>query len=94
MDTSATAPPAEAKPYELPLARSARSIGHSALVLWLVAESESTLSAYSLDGRLGEMIGDVLDGLSKSNGGDNTAAEEAVKARVIALCEKFPIYRA
>ncbi len=43
---------------------------------------------------VGEMIGDVLDGLSKSNGGDNTAAEEAVKARVIALCEKFPIYRA
>ncbi|MCC7281315.1 MAG: serine hydroxymethyltransferase [Acetobacteraceae bacterium] len=43
---------------------------------------------------VGEMIGDVLDGLSKSNGGDNTAAEAAVKARVLALCEKFPIYRA
>jgi glycine hydroxymethyltransferase len=43
---------------------------------------------------VGEMIGDVLDGLSKSNGGDNTAAEQAVKARVLALCEKFPIYRA
>ena len=29
----------------------------TALVLWLVAESEKTLSAFSLDGRLGEMIG-------------------------------------
>lgn len=29
----------------------------TALVLWLVAESESTLSAYSLDGKLGELTG-------------------------------------
>ena len=29
----------------------------TALVLWLVAESEKTLSTFSLDGRLGEMIG-------------------------------------
>jgi glycine hydroxymethyltransferase len=39
------------------------------------------------------MIGAVLDGLAKSNGGDNTAAEQAVAARVHALCAKFPIYR-
>jgi glycine hydroxymethyltransferase len=43
--------------------------------------------------QVGELIGDVLDGLSTSNGGDNTAAEQAVAARVLALCEKFPIYR-
>jgi glycine hydroxymethyltransferase len=39
------------------------------------------------------MIGEVLDGLAKSNGGDNTAAEQAVAKRVHALCAKFPIYR-
>jgi glycine hydroxymethyltransferase len=39
------------------------------------------------------MIGAVLDGLATSNGGDNTAAEQAVAARVHALCAKFPIYR-
>ena len=42
---------------------------------------------------VGEMIGDVLDGLSKSNGGDNTAVEQAVKERVLRLCARFPLYR-
>ena len=38
------------------------------------------------------MIGEVLDGLAKSNDGSNAAAEEAVGARVKALCARFPIY--
>jgi glycine hydroxymethyltransferase len=40
--------------------------------------------------QVGELIGDVLDGLSK--GGDNSAVEKAVKAKVEALCKQFPIY--
>ena len=39
------------------------------------------------------MIGEVLDGLAKSNDGSNDAAEAAVGARVKALCARFPIYR-
>jgi glycine hydroxymethyltransferase len=42
---------------------------------------------------IGAMIGEVLDGLSKSNDGANHAAEQAVGARVKALCARFPIYR-
>ncbi|GAN79366.1 serine hydroxymethyltransferase [Acidocella aminolytica] len=42
---------------------------------------------------IGEMIGEVLDGLAKSNDGTNDAAEAAVGARVKALCARFPIYR-
>jgi len=42
---------------------------------------------------IGLMIGQVLDGLASSNDGGNTAAEEAVGARVKALCARFPIYR-
>jgi glycine hydroxymethyltransferase len=38
------------------------------------------------------MIGEVLDGLSKSNDGSNAAAEAAVGARARALCARFPIY--
>jgi glycine hydroxymethyltransferase len=41
---------------------------------------------------VGRMIGEVLDGLAKSNDGTNAAAEEAVGARVKALCARFPIY--
>ena len=41
---------------------------------------------------IGRMIGEVLDGLSHSNDGANTAVEQAVGARVLALCAKFPIY--
>jgi glycine hydroxymethyltransferase len=41
---------------------------------------------------IGRMIGAVIDGLSRSNDGANTAVEEAVGARVLALCAKFPIY--
>ncbi len=42
---------------------------------------------------VGIMIGEVLDGLAKSNDGTNDAAEAAVGARVKALCARFPIYR-
>ncbi len=42
---------------------------------------------------VGRMIGEVLDGLSASNDGSNTAAEAAVGKRVLELCSRFPIYR-
>ncbi len=42
---------------------------------------------------VGRMIGEVLDGLARSNDGTNAAAEAAVGARVKALCARFPIYR-
>jgi glycine hydroxymethyltransferase len=42
---------------------------------------------------VGLMIGEVLDGLSKSNDGTNLAAEQAVGARAKALCARFPIYK-
>jgi len=41
---------------------------------------------------IGRMIGEVIDGLSRSNDGTNTAVEHAVGERVLALCAKFPIY--
>ena len=40
---------------------------------------------------VGEYIGDVLDGLAK-NPENNGAVEQAVKAKVQALCTRFPIY--
>tara|TARA_X000000368_G_scaffold384624_1_gene343369 strand:+ start:914 stop:2197 length:1284 start_codon:yes stop_codon:yes gene_type:complete len=40
---------------------------------------------------VGNLIGDVLDGLSK-NPDDNSAVENEVKKKVKSLCEKFPIY--
>ncbi|MFL2679562.1 MAG: serine hydroxymethyltransferase [Alphaproteobacteria bacterium] len=40
---------------------------------------------------IGNLIGDVLDGLSK-NSDDNSAVENEVKKKVKSLCEKFPIY--
>lgn len=40
--------------------------------------------------QIGELIGDVLDGLAK--GGDNSAAEQKVRAKVQELCKAFPIY--
>ena len=42
---------------------------------------------------IGQMITEVLDGLARSNDGSNAAAEQAVAARVQALCARFPIYR-
>jgi len=41
--------------------------------------------------QIGELIGDVLDGLAK--GGDNSAAEQKAKTQVEELCKRFPIYQ-
>jgi glycine hydroxymethyltransferase len=43
--------------------------------------------------QVGRMIGEVLDGLSRSNDGTNPAVEQEVGKRVLELCAKFPIYR-
>ena len=40
---------------------------------------------------IGNLIGDVLDGLAK-NPEDNSAVENAVRKKVEALCARFPIY--
>jgi glycine hydroxymethyltransferase len=42
---------------------------------------------------VGRMIGEVLDGMAKSNDGTNDVAEQAVGKRVLDLCAQFPIYR-
>ncbi|MBX5455061.1 MAG: serine hydroxymethyltransferase, partial [Acidobacteriia bacterium] len=41
---------------------------------------------------VGRMIGEVLDGLARSNDGNNTVVEQAVAERVLALCARFPLY--
>jgi glycine hydroxymethyltransferase len=41
--------------------------------------------------QLGELIGDVLDGLAK-HPEDNSAAENAVRVKIQEICKKFPIY--
>ena len=44
--------------------------------------------------QVGDMILEVVNGLSEANSDDgNTAVEEAVKAKVIALTDKFPVYQ-
>jgi glycine hydroxymethyltransferase len=42
--------------------------------------------------QIGHMIAEVLDGLAKNGEAGNGAVEEAVKAKVMALCARFPIY--
>lgn len=42
--------------------------------------------------QVGEMINQVLEGLSRSNDGSNDAAERDVAERVRGLCARFPIY--
>ena len=43
--------------------------------------------------QIGNLIGDVLDGLSAaSNSGDNSAAEAKARIEVEALCKRFPLY--
>jgi glycine hydroxymethyltransferase len=42
---------------------------------------------------VGRMIGEVLDGLARSNDRGNDAPERAVGARVLDLCARFPIYQ-
>jgi glycine hydroxymethyltransferase len=41
--------------------------------------------------QVGELIGDVLDGLA-ANPDDNSAAEKKARAEVAELCRRFPIY--
>jgi glycine hydroxymethyltransferase len=41
--------------------------------------------------QIGEMISDVLDGLVE-HPDDNSAAEQAVRAKATELCRRFPIY--
>ncbi|MBO6918503.1 MAG: serine hydroxymethyltransferase [Rhizobiaceae bacterium] len=44
--------------------------------------------------QVGDMILEVVNGLSEANSEDgNTAVEEAVKAKVMALTDKFPVYQ-
>jgi glycine hydroxymethyltransferase len=43
---------------------------------------------------VGLLVDEVLAGLSSSNDGANEAAERSVGERVLALCHRFPIYRA
>jgi len=43
---------------------------------------------------VGRLIGEVLDGLARANdAAANEAVEASVKARVLALCQRFPIYQ-
>jgi glycine hydroxymethyltransferase len=44
---------------------------------------------------VGRLIGEVLDGLARANDAaeGNAAVEVSVKARVLELCGRFPIYR-
>jgi glycine hydroxymethyltransferase len=42
--------------------------------------------------QVGELIGEVLDGLAASNTGENSTAEQAVRAKVLDLCRRFPVY--
>jgi glycine hydroxymethyltransferase len=44
--------------------------------------------------QVAQLIGEVLDGLATANAPDgNSAVEASVKARVLELCERFPIYQ-
>jgi glycine hydroxymethyltransferase len=42
--------------------------------------------------QIGEMMADVLDGLVANGPEGNGTVEAEVKSRVLALCERFPIY--
>jgi glycine hydroxymethyltransferase len=41
---------------------------------------------------IGNMVADVLDGLAKKGEAGDPAVEADVRARVRALCARFPIY--
>ena len=41
---------------------------------------------------VGEYILEVLDGIAENGADNNAAVEQAVKAKVDALCKRFPIY--
>ena len=42
--------------------------------------------------QIGQLIGDVLDGLASSNSAENDVAEAKARDQVAALCQRFPIY--
>ena len=42
--------------------------------------------------QIGQMICEVLEGLEKNGPDGNEAVEQAVKEKVVALCNKFPLY--
>jgi len=42
---------------------------------------------------IGDMVADVLDGLRDKGEGGDASVEADVKQRVLALCERFPIYQ-
>ena len=42
--------------------------------------------------QIGQMIGDVLAGMA-ANPDDNSTAEQKIKAQVLALCGRFPVYQ-
>jgi glycine hydroxymethyltransferase len=41
---------------------------------------------------IGNMVADVLDGLAKCGEAGDAQVEQNVRARVEALCDRFPIY--
>ncbi len=70
---------------EKPMTTSGVRLGSPAATTRGFGEAEFTL--------VGQMIGEVLDGLAKANAPDaNAAVEAAVKGRVLELCRRFPIY--
>lgn len=70
---------------EKPMTTSGVRLGSPAATTRGFGEAEFTL--------VGQMIGEVLDGLAKANAPDgNSAVEAAVKGRVLELCRRFPIY--
>jgi glycine hydroxymethyltransferase len=42
--------------------------------------------------RIGDLIGDVLDGLAANGEDGNEAVERAAREAAIDLCERFPVY--
>jgi glycine hydroxymethyltransferase len=42
--------------------------------------------------QVGDLIGEVLDGLAATNSGDNTGTEATVRGKVAELCRRFPVY--
>ena len=42
---------------------------------------------------IADMVADVLDGVARTDGAGDPAIEQAVRARVLALCARFPIYK-
>jgi len=42
--------------------------------------------------QIGNLIGDVLDGLASSSN-DNSSVEAEAAEKVLTLCQNFPIYR-